>query len=48
MKDNLNFETFLYISSKRFIISVNNGINENIYKDEQILRQKSNCRKKSY
>lgn len=39
MKDNLSFETFLYISPKRFIISVNNGINENIYKDEQILRQ---------
>ena len=39
MKDNLNFETFLYISSKRFIILVNNEINENIYKDEQILRQ---------
>ena len=42
MKNNSNFETFLFISPKRFIISVNEGLNDGIYKDELIFEKNVN------
>ena len=41
MDENLNFETYLFLSSKKFIISVNNDINEKIYEKELILDKKT-------
>ena len=40
MDENLNFATYLFLSSKKFIISVNNDIHEKIYEKELILDKK--------
>lgn len=39
MNDNLNYKTFLFISLKKFIISVENMKNENLYRDELIVNE---------
>ena len=41
MDNNLNFETFLFVSKKKFIISVDSETNEKIYIKELILEQNS-------
>ena len=41
MSEKLNYETFLYINSKKLIILVNSELDKKIYKKEYILDQDS-------
>ena len=41
MDENSNFETYLFLSPKKFIISVNNDVNEKIYEKELIINEKT-------
>ena len=42
MNRKFNYETYLYISTKKLIILVNDDLNENIYKDELIFEEATN------
>ena len=42
MNRKFNYETYLYISTKKLIILVNDDLNENIYKDELIFEEAKN------
>ena len=38
MDDNLDFETYLIISSRKLVISVNTNLNKKIYEEEIIIK----------
>ena len=42
MNEKLNYETYLYISSNKLIIIVNDNLDKKIYKDEVIINTTSN------
>ena len=42
MNEKLNYETYLYISSNKLIIIVNDNLDKKIYKEELIINTTSN------